>query len=189
MDEEQKSTPLVYHAEDEYRPEPAPEPLPPFWADGSYRVGIHTSIAGDLTAALESAAKLGCNALQIFSSSPRMWPRMGGSRIGGMDATRFRSRRNELELGPLAIHDNYLINLSSPDRVMRVRSIQAFRDELVGAMALGAAYLVAHPGPGRGTPLAEAVTAVAQGWRRAGKGLKLGGLRTLVANTSGVGGA
>ena len=189
MDEEQKSTPLVYHAEDEYRPEPLPEPIPPFWADGSYRVGIHTSIAGDLTAALESAAKLGCNALQIFSSSPRMWPRMGGSRIAEVDAARFRARRNELGLGPLAIHDNYLINLASPDRVMRVRSIQAFRDELVRAMALGADYLVAHPGSGRGTPLAEEVTAVSQGLRQAVKGLKLGGLRILIENTSGMGSA
>ena len=188
-DDEQGSTPLVYHAEDEYRPEPAPEPIPPFWADGSYRVGIHTSIAGDLTAALESAAKLGCNAVQIFSSSPRMWPRMGGSRIAEVDAARFRSRRNELGLGPLAIHDNYLINLASPDRVMRVRSIQAFRDELVRAMALGADYLVAHPGSGRGTPLAEAVTAVSQGLRQAVKGLKLGGLRILIENTSGMGSA
>jgi len=189
MDEDQKSTPLVYHDEDEYRPEPEPEPTPPFWADGSWRIGIHTSIAGDLTAALESAAKLGCNAVQIFSSSPRMWPRAGGTRIAEVDAVRFRVRRAELGLGPLVIHDNYLINLASPDRVMRVRSIQAFRNELVRAITLGADYLVAHPGSGRGAPLAEAVTAVSQGLRQAVKGLKLGGLRILIENTSGMGSA
>lgn len=189
MDEEQKSTPLVYHDEDEYRPEPEPEPLPAFWKDGSYRIGIHTSIAGDLTAALESASKLGCNALQIFSSSPRMWPRQGASRIAEADAARFRARREELRLGPLAVHDNYLINLASPDRVMRVRSIQAFHDELVRAVALGADYLVAHPGSGRGRPLAEAVVAVAEGLKQAAKGMKLGGLRILIENTSGMGSA
>lgn len=189
MDEEQKSAPLVYHDEDAYRPEPEPEPMPPFWKDGSWRIGIHTSIAGDLTAALESAAKLGCNAVQIFSSSPRMWPRAGGVRIAEADAARFRSRRNELGLGPLAVHDNYLINLASPDRVMRVRSIQAFHDELVRAIALGADYLVAHPGSGRGTPLAEAVTAVVDGLRQAVRGLKLGELRILIENTSGMGSA
>jgi len=187
MDEEQRSTPLVYHDEDEYRPEPEPEPMPPFWKDGSWRIGIHTSIAGDLTAALESAAKLGCNALQIFSSSPRMWPRAGSARIAEVDAARFRARREELRLGPLVVHDNYLINLASPDRVMRVRSIQAFHDELVRAMALGADYLVAHPGSGRGTPLAEAVTAVRIGLRQAVRGLRLGGLRILIENTSGMG--
>ena len=189
MDEEQRSTPLVYHAEDEYRPEPAPEPMPPFWTDGSYRIGIHTSIAGDLTAALESASKLGCNALQIFSSSPRMWPRLGGSRIAEADAARFRARREELRLGPLAVHDNYLINLGSPEPVMRVRSIQAFRDELVRAAVLGADYLVSHPGSGLGSGLGEAIKAVTEGLRQAAKGMKLGGLRILIENTSGMGSA
>src|SRR6266480_840544 len=65
--------PPEFDPEDEYRPEPEPEPLPPAWMDGSFRIGIHTSIAGNYLNALESARKLGCNALQIFSASPRMW--------------------------------------------------------------------------------------------------------------------
>ena len=62
-----------FEPEDEYRPEPEPEPQPPAWMDGSLRIGIHTSIAGSYLNALESAKKLGGNALQIFSASPRMW--------------------------------------------------------------------------------------------------------------------
>ena len=99
----------AYDVDDEYRPEPEPIPVPPAWQDGSFRIGIHTSIAGDIAGALDSAVKLGANALQIFSSSPRMWPR-GGSRIAEADAARFRARRAELGLGPLVIHDNYLIS-------------------------------------------------------------------------------
>src|ERR1700692_5079906 len=91
---------LPYDVEDEYRPEPVPIPQPPAWQDGGFRIGIHTSIAGDITGALDSAAKLGANALQIFSASPRMWPR-GGSRIAEADAARFRARRAEVALGPL----------------------------------------------------------------------------------------
>src|ERR1700692_3860975 len=90
----------AYDADDEYRPEPEPIPVPPAWQDGSFRIGIHTSIAGDIAGALDTAAKLGANALQIFSSSPRMWPQ-GGSRIPEADAARFRTRRTELALGPL----------------------------------------------------------------------------------------
>ena len=178
----------AYDASDEYRPEPEPIPEPPAWQDGSFRIGIHTSIAGDITAALDSAAKLGANALQIFSSSPRMWPR-GGSRIAEADAARFRARRAVLALGPLVIHDNYLINLASPDRVMRTRSIQAFHDELVRAVALGADFLVAHPGSGLGTDKDQAIAEIAQGMRHAARGMKLGGLRILVENTSGMGSA
>jgi len=178
----------AYDVDDEYRPEPEPIPQPPAWQDGSFRIGIHTSIAGDIAGALDSAAKLGANALQIFSSSPRMWPR-GGTRIADADAARFRARRAELGLGPLVIHDNYLINLASPDRVMRTRSIQAFHDELVRAVALGADFLVAHPGSGLGNHKDQAIADIAEGMRHAAKGMKLGSLRILVENTSGMGSA
>src|SRR5260370_8023107 len=72
MPEQPIIQPTQFDPEDEYRPEPEPEPLPPSWMDGSLRIGIHTSIAGSYLNALESARKLGCNALQIFSASPRM---------------------------------------------------------------------------------------------------------------------
>jgi deoxyribonuclease-4 len=180
---------LVYDAGDEYRPEPAPPAMAPFWKDGSVRIGIHTSIAGDITQALEIASKLGCNALQIFSSSPRMWPRTGAARIAAPEAARFRARRAELGLGPLVIHDNYLINLASPDPMMRVRSIQAFREELLRAAALGADFLVAHPGSGRGSGVVQAIEAIADGFRQASRGMRFGDLRILVENTSGMGSA
>ena len=181
-------TELAYDVSDEYRPEPEPIPEPPAWQDGSFRIGIHTSIAGDLAGALDIASKLGANALQIFSASPRMWPR-GGTRIADADAVRFRARRAELGLGPLVIHDNYLINLASPDRVMRARSIQAFHDELVRAMSLGADFLVAHPGCCMGSETSQAISEIAQGMRQAARGIKLGDLRILIENTSGMGSA
>src|SRR5258708_29948874 len=84
--------PTQFDPEDEYRPEPEPEPLPPVWMDGSFRIGIHTSIAGSYLNALESARKLGCNALQIFSASPRMW-QGGCAPIPGRAAQPFRAGR------------------------------------------------------------------------------------------------
>src|SRR5882757_10215862 len=188
MAEPLDKTELAYDVSDEYRPEPAPIPEPPAWQDGSFRIGIHTSIAGDIAGALDIASKLGANALQIFSASPRMWPR-GGTRIAEADAARFRARRAELGLGPLVVHDNYLINLASPDRVMRTRSIQAFHDELVRAASLGADFLVAHPGAGLGSEKSQAISEIAQGMRQAARGMKLGDLRILVENTSGMGSA
>jgi deoxyribonuclease-4 len=211
MDEVSHTSAPVYDSEDEYRPEPEPEPRPAAWCDGNIRIGIHTSIAGDPARALETASKLGCNALQIFSGSPRMWPR-SGSRLNAGDAEQFRARRAALGLGPLVIHTNYLINLASPDMVTRTRSIQALNNELVRAIALGADFLVLHPGSGCGSDRGEAVRAVAQGLRRAARGIRFhgersrrpnaaqnlfenfgdfrwGGLRILVENTSGMGSA
>jgi deoxyribonuclease IV len=186
MAEENHSSTLAFDAADEYRPEAPPPPEIPAWKDGSIRIGIHTSIAGDISSSLEIAHGLGANALQIFSSSPRMWNR-GGMRIAEAEGARFRARRKELGLGPLVIHDNYLINLASPNPVLRTRSVQAFHQELVRAIALGADYLVAHPGSGReSTPLA-AVAAIAQGLKQAARGLKLGDLKILLENTAGQG--
>ena len=50
----------------------------------------------------------------------------------------------------MVIHDNYLINLASSDAVIRERSIAAFRRELERALALGADFLVTHPGSAKG---------------------------------------
>src|SRR6185437_6923401 len=198
MDDPSNAAIPVYDSADEYRPEPEPEPLPLAWCDGSVRIGIHTSIAGDIVVSLESARNLGCNALPIFSGSPRMWPK-SGSRLGEADATRFRARRAELGFGPLVIHANYLINLASANPVMRVRSIQAFHDEMVRALALGADFLVVHPGCAVGRRPIEAIQDVAQGLRHAARGIRFtdgqfhdnhhGGLRILVENTSGMGSA
>ena len=177
---------LTFDPADEYRPEPLPPPEIPTWKDGSLRIGIHTSIAGDVASALEIAHGLGANALQIFSSSPRMWDR-GNVRISEADAARFRARRGELRLGPLVVHSNYLINLASPNPVLRTRSVQAFHQEIVRATALGADYLVLHPGSGMGGSIESAISAIALGLRQAIRGSRPGELQILLENTAGHG--
>src|SRR5437773_10610533 len=161
MPEEQRiAVPTEFDPEDEYRPEPEPEPLPPSWMDGRVRIGIHTSIAGSYLNALESARKLGCNALQIFSASPRIW-QGGPARVPELDAAAFRARREELRLGPLVVHANYLINLAAVQPMLRTRSVQAFHDEIVLAVALGADFLVVHPGSRGEGSTAQAISTIA----------------------------
>ena len=197
MTEQKSSTgmpgqPLIpiteFDPEDEYRPEPEPEPQPPSWMDGSVRIGIHTSIAGSYLNALEAARKLGCNALQIFSASPRMW-QGGSARIPDVDAQAFRARREELRLGPLVIHANYLINLASAQRMLQTRSIQAFHDEIVRAVALGADFLVVHPGARGESTAQQAISTIVESVKQASKRASMGGLRILIENTAGMGSA
>jgi deoxyribonuclease-4 len=175
-----------FDPEDEYRPEPEPEPQAPPWMDGSLRLGIHTSIAGSYVNALESARKLGANALQIFSASPRMW-QGGVTRIAEVDAAAFRAKRAEYGLGPLVIHANYLINLASAQQMLRVRSIQAFHDELVRGVALGADFLVVHPGSCGECLMAQSISNVIESVKQASRRNPLGNLRILIENTAGMG--
>src|SRR5260370_1760354 len=175
--------PTQFDREDEYRPEPESEPLAPSWMDGSLRIGIHTSIARRSLEALESARKLGCNALQIFSASPRMW-QGGSARIPEVDAQAFRARRDELRLGPLVIHANYLINLASGQRMLQTRSIQAFHDEIVRAVALGADFLVVHPGARGESSSQQAISTIVESVKQPSKPPPIAGLRIRFDNTT-----
>jgi deoxyribonuclease IV len=186
MPEQPLTNVIEFDPEDEYRPEPEPEPAPPTWMDGTLRIGIHTSIAGGHLNALESAHKLGCNALQIFSASPRMWAG-GSARITEVEAAAFRARREALGLGPLVIHANYLINLAAQQPMLRTRSIQAFHDELVRGIALGANFVVVHPGACGDCRPDQAARLAVESVKQAAKNLPPTSLRILLENTAGMG--
>jgi deoxyribonuclease-4 len=148
------------------------------------RIGIHTSIAGALENAALKAVELGANTFQIFSASPRMW-RAGPAKPDQIK--RLKEVREKHDLAPLVIHDNYLINLAARDPVTRARSIAAFRGEIERAIAIGAEYLVAHPGSYRGQTLERGIEAVAKGLIQAARGLKSRRLAILFENTAGSG--
>jgi deoxyribonuclease-4 len=177
-----------FEADDEYIPVPEPEPGPPAWMDGSLRVGIHTSISGSYLNGLESAKKLGANALQIFSASPRMW-QTANVRIAASDAKAFRERREELGLGPLVIHANYLINLAASQPMLRTRSIQAFHEELVRGRELGADFVVVHPGSRGESSVEQAIATIIESVEQAARRVPLGKMRILIENTAGMGSA
>jgi deoxyribonuclease IV len=177
-----------FDPEDEYRPEPEPDPQPPAWMDGSLRIGIHTSIAGGHSNALESAKRLGCNTLQIFSASPRMW-HTSNVRIAEGDAKAFRARREALGFGPLVIHANYLINLAAAQPMLRTRSVQGFHEELVRAVTLGTDFLVVHPGARGESSMELAMATIVESVKQATRQVPLGNLRILIENTAGMGSA
>lgn len=90
------------------------------------RVGVHTSIAGALANAAHRAHAIGCDGFQMFSANPRGWRALPPAAAA---CEAFREARAGLALAPVAIHANYLINLASPEPVMRARSVTAFRAE------------------------------------------------------------
>jgi deoxyribonuclease IV len=148
------------------------------------RIGLHTSIAGALERSALKAAELGANTFQIFSSSPRQWK----ASVPSMPAIRLLNRaREKHDLYPLAIHDNYLINLASSHEKIRQLSIEAFRGELERAVAIGAEYLIAHPGNYKGQTVEEGILHFLEGVGQAARGLELGKLMLLIENTVGAG--
>lgn len=103
------------------------------------------------------------------------------------DIRRLRDARKKYGLDPLVVHANYLVNLAASDPVVRARSIDAFRGELERSDAIGAEYVVLHPGSYRGATLTAGIEALAIGLQEAAEGL--GSVRTtvLLENTVGCG--
>jgi deoxyribonuclease IV len=150
----------------------------------SRRIGIHTSSAGGVPNAAERAYRLGCNTFQVFSSSPRQWAAYELSQPQCAEMSRLRQK---YDLQPLVVHTNYLINLASTTPLFLKKSIEAFRGEVERALALGADYLVQHPGSFRGTHREEGLMRTAAAIAAATRDLDLakGNLTILIENTAG----
>jgi len=149
------------------------------------RIGIHTSISGALENAALEAAELGANTFQIFSTSPRMWRASVPSPV---QIKLLQNARERFDLTPLAIHANYLINLASSSDALRQLSVGSFRAELQRAIAIGAEYLVVHPGSAKGHTAEEGIVAVVRSLAEASNGLDTRGVTVLLENTVGAGG-
>ena len=103
------------------------------------------------------------------------------------DITALRRARERLDLRPLAVHVNYLINLASIDPVIREKSITAFRGELERAEAIGAEFLVTHPGNYRGQPVEQGIAAFVLGMAEAARERSAWNITVLLENTAGGG--
>jgi len=98
-----------------------------------------------------------------------------------------KAARRRFDLNPLVIHVSYLVNLASADPAIRAKSIAAFHGELERAAAIGAEYLVLHPGSYRGRSVEEGIAAFVAALRDAAAGFHSRGLTVLLENTAGAG--
>lgn len=121
------------------------------------------SVAGGLVLGIERALKLRIRALQIFTKNASQW---NAKPLEDEHVAAFRGAWETSGLAPVVAHGSYLINLASPDPMLRRRSITAFADELRRAEALGVRYVVAHPGAHMGSGSAA-------GCDRAGESLEM----------------
>jgi deoxyribonuclease-4 len=99
---------------------------------------------------------------------------------------RLQCIRERHAIHPLVIHVNYLINLASDNPEIHAKSVAAFRGELDRAAAIGAEYLVLHPGSYRGTSVQQGVVTFVDGLCKAAAGFA-SNLTVLLENTAGAG--
>jgi deoxyribonuclease-4 len=125
-------------------------------------VGGHVSTAGGLVKAYERGVEFGCEALQIFNQSPRMWKPTQWKQD---DIDEFRQRMADGPMKSVVIHAVYLINAASNDREIRKKSLDSLAHALRVGDAIGADGVVFHPGSTVGEPLDESIDRVGEAIR------------------------
>ena len=108
-------------------------------------IGAHVSVAGGVSVAPEAAAAIGAKAFALFTGSSSRWV---SKAITDEEADKFHSRCKEYGFSPSVIlpHDNFLINLGSPDSKKLALSRKSFLDEMRRCEQLGLRMLNFHPG-------------------------------------------
>ncbi|HEY8028243.1 MAG TPA: deoxyribonuclease IV [Gaiellaceae bacterium] len=106
-------------------------------------IGAHVSSSGGIHNAVDRAAAIGADSLQLFTQSPRMW-RPTNHDPATFD--RFRKRRAETGMGGVLCHALYLCNLAAPDDAVYEKSVAALRNTMEVASAIGADGVVFHVG-------------------------------------------
>ena len=106
-------------------------------------LGAHVSSQGGVAMAPARGGSLRATAIQLFTKTPNQWRERI---LAGEQIARFRQEVLRHRLEAVVSHDSYLINLASPDPVLRARSIESFQKELERSRALGLRAVVSHPG-------------------------------------------
>ncbi len=108
-------------------------------------VGAHVSASGGVFNAPLNAMKIGARAFALFTKNQKQWSAKPlEDEVIGL----FKENLAQSGIQPCHIlpHDSYLINLGHPEEEKRLKSLEAFIDELQRCSQLGLDRLNFHPG-------------------------------------------
>ena len=108
-------------------------------------IGAHVSAAGGIYNAPFNASLIGGKAFALFTRNQKRWV---SPPFREKDITEFKKNLEKSGILPEHVlpHDSYLINLGNPDPEKRLKSYDAFVDEMIRVRQLGLKYLNFHPG-------------------------------------------
>ena len=117
------------------------------------------SIAGGVHCAVERAASIGCTTMQMFVKNNNQWC---GKKLTAEDISTYKKLLRESSIGPVVVHDTYLINLCATNKDILQKSRNALKDELDRCEMLGVEYLNFHPGSHLGAGEEEGIKRIAE---------------------------
>lgn len=108
-------------------------------------IGAHVSVSGGVSNAPLRAKEIGARAFALFTGSSNRW---SSKPISSEEIDKFKKYCEDGNFKPEQIlpHDNFLINLGSPDTEKLEKSRNSFLDEMKRCEQLGLTMLNFHPG-------------------------------------------
>ncbi len=122
-------------------------------------IGAHVSTSGGLPTAIERGTARGCESIQVFNQSPRMWR---PTRYSEEDFAAFGEAMDSSAVDAVIIHAVYLINCATTDPELRDKSLTSLTHALWIGDGIGAAGVVLHPGAQKGEPLKPSIKRAAK---------------------------
>jgi deoxyribonuclease-4 len=117
-------------------------------------IGAHVSPAGGLPKAIERGTERGCQAIQIFNQSPRMWR---PTAYTDDDFAAFREARDASPIKAVLIHAVYLLNCASEDKEIREKTRASLIQSLTVGAGIKATGVVLHPGSAKQGDVSKAI--------------------------------
>jgi len=145
-------------------------------------IGAHVSTAGGLVEAHARGVERGCEAIQVFNQSPRMWR---PTRWKPDDVAQFLELMKGGPIKSVTIHAVYLINPATKDTEIRRKSAASLIHALRMGDEIRADGVVIHPGSTVGEPHDEALPRAGEMFKHALAESE--GCRLLLENTAGAG--
>jgi deoxyribonuclease-4 len=146
-------------------------------------IGAHVSPAGGLPKAIERGVERGCEAIQIFNQSPRMWK---PTTYREEDVAAFKEAMSASPIDAVLIHAVYLLNCASDDPEIRAKSLTSLTHSLRVGHEIGSSGVVLHPGSAKTGDVGEAIARAGETIAEALKESE--GCELHLENTAGTGG-
>ncbi len=107
------------------------------------KIGAHVSTAGGISKAPGRAQEIGCEAIQIFGSSPQGW---GFKAVPEEEIEFFKQNAAAAGIGAIFLHAIYLIILGPPNQANLPKGIDSLVKYMTLASDIGATGVIVHPG-------------------------------------------
>lgn len=153
-------------------------------ASSPFLLGAHMSIAGGVHTAIERGNRIGCTTIQMFVKNNNQWR---GKPLTETDVSTYKDLLSKSSIGPVVVHDTYLINLCAKDKTILRKSRAALKDELDRCESLGAPYLNFHPGAHVGQGEEDGIRIIAESLNIIHEQTKGYRVRSVIETTAGQG--